>query len=131
MAYDQSYYLRNRDEILRKQREKYASDPEFRAKRQAYRRPDPDAHRRYLVARNADRRQFVWNIKWAKGCADCGARPHPEALHFDHLPGADKVECVSILAQKSWPKLLTEISKCEVVCANCHAERTWNRRQAS
>ena len=26
-------------------------------------------------------------------------------------------------------KILQEIQKCELVCANCHCARTWNRKQ--
>lgn len=67
-------------------------------------------------------------IKMERGCADCGYRAHPAALHFDHLPGTTKISEVSTLARRGRADLLAEIAKCEVVCANCHAIRTAERR---
>lgn len=63
-------------------------------------------------------------IKLGRGCADCGYRDHAAALHFDHLPGTQKLQEVSQMARKPWADVLAEIDKCEVVCANCHALRT-------
>jgi|SRR5882757_2702477 len=61
-------------------------------------------------------------------CADCGGRFHPACMDFDHLPGHQKVASVSRLWNTK-KKLLEEIQKCEVVCANCHRLRTWRRRR--
>jgi hypothetical protein len=59
---------------------------------------------------------------------DCGFRGHFEALQFDHL--RDKVGNVSEMVARgfSLERLKKEIEKCQVVCANCHAIRTYNRR---
>ena len=53
----------------------------------------------------------------------CGYNKCPDALQFHHV-GDDKYENVSIMAGRgnSYSKLRTEIEKCVVVCANCHAE---------
>ena len=50
-------------------------------------------------------------------------------MQFDHL-GQDKDRDVAalVLSPVSLARLETEIAKCEVVCANCHAERTHQRR---
>ncbi len=69
------------------------------------------------------------SIKMARGCADCGFNTHPEALHFDHLPGFTKTKEVSRLIYGTRTALDNEIAKCEVVCANCHAIRTAGRRE--
>ena len=62
-------------------------------------------------------------------CKDCGKQYPHYVMHFDHLDGNSKVDNVSTLVGKARIKLtLTEITKCEVVCANCHAERTHRRR---
>ena len=60
-------------------------------------------------------------------CVDCGEED-PVVLDFDHL--SDKVADVSALVRNRlwpWERLLTEIAKCEVVCANCHRRRTSRR----
>lgn len=60
-------------------------------------------------------------------CVDCGIKYHPYAMDFDHI-GDDKIENVSKLLHKSsWEAVLAEIEKCELVCANCHRVRTYNR----
>jgi hypothetical protein len=76
--------------------------------------------------------QLAWlhEYKLAHGCADCGYREHPVALEFDHLPGSQKLGGLSRMIGCSEARLLAEIAKCEVVCANCHAIRTYNRNQA-
>ncbi len=65
-------------------------------------------------------------------CVDCGGRFHPAAMTFDHLPGAEKRSDVATLARQGSTALLrAELEKCELVCANCHAVRTFNRREAA
>jgi hypothetical protein len=68
-------------------------------------------------------------IKTKRGCADCGYNSHHAALDFDHLPGTEKLFTVSAMARRSWRLVLEEIRKCEVVCANCHRIRTYERAQ--
>ncbi len=64
-------------------------------------------------------------------CVDCGNRFPYYVMDFDHVDGA-KVMIVSKLANMGGTeRLLKEIAKCEVVCANCHRVRSWNRLEAS
>lgn len=61
-------------------------------------------------------REFKKTLK----CARC-----PEAdwvcLDFHHLDPAEKDEAVSKLAERvSWERLMEEVKKCIVLCANCH-----------
>ena len=68
-------------------------------------------------------------MKLDSGCVDCGYAGHSAALHFDHLPGHEKRQNLSrMMRGYSRESVLAEIAKCEVVCANCHAIRTWGRR---
>lgn len=48
-------------------------------------------------------------------------------MHFDHVSG-DKFANVSRMKGYREDRVLTEMDKCEVVCANCHADRTAQRR---
>ena len=75
------------------------------------------------------RRDKVNALKLERGCADCGYNAHPAALEFDHLPEYEKEFTIGPSIRLSWEKLEAEIAKCEVVCANCHAVRTAERRK--
>ena len=64
----------------------------------------------------------------AHPCIDCG-ETDPVVLEFDHL--RDKAFNVSwAIDNVAWLKVVAEIEKCEVVCANCHRRRTARRRRA-
>lgn len=71
---------------------------------------------------------YVRDVKAATGCADC---PETDSivLTFDHVRG-EKVDCIATMVNRSvsLKRLEDEIAKCEVVCANCHARRTYRRR---
>jgi hypothetical protein len=61
-------------------------------------------------------------------CVDCG-ETDPVVLEFDHT--ADKsFDICQKLIDTTWERILAEIEKCEVVCANCHRRRTAVRRGA-
>lgn len=57
-------------------------------------------------------------------CADCGKEYPPYVMDYDHVRGS-KVTNVSYLAGFARQRLRDEIEKCDVVCANCHRERTF------
>src|SRR5262249_44726382 len=64
-------------------------------------------------------------------CKPCGRVFPPSAMTWDHLPGSLKITEVSALVlQRHCSKrvVLAEIAKCELVCANCHAVRSEQRR---
>lgn len=68
-------------------------------------------------------------IDWLKSipCADCNMVYDPICMDFDHLRDKEfniAHQCYGIAADK----LMEEISKCQVVCSNCHRIRTRNRR---
>ena len=62
-------------------------------------------------------------------CVDCGGTFHHAAMQWDHLPGLPKMREVSNMVLRGFRRqtILDEISKCALVCANCHAVRTFNR----
>ena len=60
------------------------------------------------------------------------------AMDFDHLPEkGEKLVAMSLFQKKDLPAhlglqtFLAELSKCELVCANCHRARTASRRSAA
>jgi len=70
----------------------------------------------------------LWELKENSGCVDCKEMYPHYMLDFDHLPEYNKIGSpTQIIHKYSWNKAIEEIEKCEVVCRNCHAIRTWNR----
>jgi hypothetical protein len=100
-------------------------------------RRDWDAayHQRRRDVRTAQKRvrkqgliAWMQHFKRSRPCADCGGFFHPAAMTFDHLPGSRKRADVSTLLYGGYRQvLLDEMAKCELVCANCHAVRTYVR----
>jgi 5-methylcytosine-specific restriction endonuclease McrA len=58
-------------------------------------------------------------------CVDCGEKD-PIVLEFDHRIPKDKSKQVSrmLSGHYSWEKIMFEIEKCDVRCANCHRRKT-------
>lgn len=59
-------------------------------------------------------------------CNFCGYDRNPAALEFHHMDN-DKDATIAKLASKSWSiplkeKIDLEVSKCIIICANCHRE---------
>jgi len=75
-------------------------------------------------------RTRVSELKANKPCADCGRILAPVAMDFDHVRGL-KFREVSAMQNFAWPRVLAEIAKCELVCANCHRIRTQARKRAA
>jgi hypothetical protein len=77
-------------------------------------------------------------------CADCHVQYPMHVMQLDHRPGSGKLfgcgaplwghpspglaVAVAALGSKR-AALLAEIAKCDLVCANCHADRTYRRRR--
>lgn len=92
-------------------------------------RSDPRARQRHSEAARQWRRAYkdeIAAIKMDHGCADCGYREHPSALDFDHVRGTKRFN-VSQGAARTREDALEEIDKCDVVCANCHRIRSYER----
>jgi hypothetical protein len=60
-------------------------------------------------------------------CEDCGNSFPPYVLDFDHRDPGKKLFAITTGSAhlKSRDKLIAEIEKCDIVCANCHALRTY------
>jgi hypothetical protein len=60
-------------------------------------------------------------------CMDCHKNYPAYVMDLDHVRG-EKLTAVGHIGPCSLKKLLDEIAKCDVVCSNCHRERTYLRR---
>jgi hypothetical protein len=69
----------------------------------------------------------------ARPCMDCGEPPDPDTpFEFDHRLGMQNgSRRVSDLITKGTNhiRMLREFEHCDVVCASCHKQRTYDRRQ--
>ena len=84
------------------------------------------AHGRAQSAKYArQRREWVNKLK-QEPCMDCGGKFPPECMDFDHVRG-EKTESVASMRTWRMDRVLAEIEKCELICANCHRIRTRNR----
>jgi len=112
-------------------------DPEKRrAYHREYMREWYQSHREEHITRatNVNRRArartraLIAELK-SHPCADCGGSFPPALMDFDHVRGT-KHGIISRMSggRMARAKLLEEINKCEVVCANCHRRRTYLRR---
>jgi len=81
---------------------------------------------KYVVERRAEVRQNIIDYLGEHPCVDCGERDIV-VLEFDHI--GDKVADVSVYAGggRTWARIMAEIEKCEVRCANCHRRKTRER----
>lgn len=79
------------------------------------------------ILRAAKNRLWLRLYKVQKGCFDCGYKNHHAALEFDHLPEFKKQRTISSMCYSSLETIKKEIDKCQVVCANCHNIRTFDR----
>jgi hypothetical protein len=70
----------------------------------------------------AERAAYLVEFFRERGCSDCGELD-PLVLEFDHL-GDKSFDIARGVRNHSWPAVLAEIAKCDVVCANCHRRRT-------
>ena len=69
------------------------------------------------------RKRFWIGYKKDLECKRCGENPHYAAMHFHHIDPSTKVATVNTLINDnvSIDRVLTEIEKCDPLCANCHA----------
>ena len=69
-------------------------------------------------------RRFVYDYLLTHPCVDCSEKD-PIVLEFDHITN-NKSYDISKMINNRWSpqKVLEEINKCQVRCANCHRKKT-------
>lgn len=65
-------------------------------------------------------RDYVYGVKLERGCSKCPER-RPSCLQFHHLDRSKKEFEISRAKLMSLKRVMNEISKCIILCANCHA----------
>lgn len=75
--------------------------------------------RRYAMENRIRMLEYLSNHR----CVDCGELD-PVVLDFDHVRGTKKLDVSRMMGGYTWRGILSEITKCEVRCANCHRRKT-------
>lgn len=73
--------------------------------------------------RRRERRRKILAEAKDVSCADCGIKYPPYVMTFHHRDPRTKINNVANMVSEGIERLLAEIAKCDVLCANCHAER--------
>jgi len=95
-------------------------------------------HERYLrtkdarLARNKEKtvviKARVRKWKEERPCTDCGRFYPFYVMEFDHHTNGNKILKISAIQYYlNWERIEEEIAKCDLVCSNCHRERTHKR----
>ena len=84
----------------------------------------------YYIDKKNDRRKeikaFINDYKSDLKCERC-PEDHIGCLEFHHEDPKEKEICISEIYRTGWgqERILEEIEKCIVVCANCHRKLHW------
>ena len=85
-----------------------------------------DAELARVKARQDATTRFLRDLRRVP-CDDCGEMFPPHMMDFDHRDPRKKLFSIAAghALLMSRAKLIAEIEKCDIVCANCHALRTY------
>ncbi|CAB4124068.1 hypothetical protein UFOVP45_139 [uncultured Caudovirales phage] len=89
-----------------------------------------DKTRERRIRYRKDIKEHIRDVKECNPCVDCGKFFNYYVMQFDHLPQFEKKFNLARFHSHTLDLDIVneEISKCDLVCANCHAERTHIRR---
>lgn len=87
--------------------------------------------RREITMRYRHKKQAYVQSKKDVPCADCGIKYPHYVMDFDHVRGEKEFPlCEAANKAPSMARINAEIAKCDVVCSNCHRERTFQRKHS-
>jgi hypothetical protein len=76
--------------------------------------------------RRKELKEYIKRLKENTPCTDCGVNYHHYVMDFDHLESKEGLIKVFV-SNNNRTGLEKELKKCEIVCSNCHRERTQRR----
>ncbi len=99
-----------------------------RERSQVYYQRHYEKHKKVVIARSKRVRQEharrIFEFLETHPCVDCG-ETDPVVLEFDHVRGRKiSAVCSMLRLGKAWQRIVEEINKCEIRCANCHRRKT-------
>ena len=118
-------YKKNRKEYFQKKGKKYYQEHKEKIKERVkegfykFRKNNPERYR-LIVKKSRDKKRKWFNeLKKTMKCEICGESDYI-CLDFHHKNPKDKDITVARIFNNRKDKILKEISKCQVLCANCH-----------
>ncbi len=120
--YSKEYYQKNKERYKQKEKIRREADPELYRLKQRERYAKHRKERLESVhRRNLARKNEIDKIKSRQRCKKCEISD-PDVLTFHHRIPKTKLFTISngLNRNKSMDKILSEIKKCDVLCANCH-----------
>jgi hypothetical protein len=91
-----------------------------------YYKKNPRSINESSIKRRREIRQLVMEAK-SVPCSDCGIEYPYYVMDLDHLKEKKFNLSTASSKYRSLEIVQKEIDKCEVVCSNCHRERTFSR----
>lgn len=71
------------------------------------------------------KKKWMDSLKQGLPCSDCRGNFPPYVMDWDHVRGEKEFSLGDTLSNNiSRERILVEIEKCDLVCANCHRIRT-------
>ena len=79
-----------------------------------------------VIKRKMEIRDWLRGYKSNLVCSKCGER-HPATIQFHHNDPSEKDRSIAEVVNLGWSfeRIEKEISKCTVLCANCHSKEHW------
>lgn len=120
----------NECQKIRMQRKR--ANPDFKAneaaKMRRWREANPERNK--VTYRSAYQRRNRWLQDRKKKCKFCPENRFP-CLDFHHRERGEKVATIGQVRHWNQERLVEEIAKCDVVCANCHRWLHWKETAES
>lgn len=84
---------------------------------------------RWQEKRRAEHMDDMVSLR-SQPCTSCGNTYPWYIMQFDHRDRSEKANTVSKLFNRGarWEDVLAEIDKCDLVCPNCHAIKTYDNQ---
>lgn len=96
----------------------------------AYYQADPERAYRNRTNRRKSMREWFNTIKESLTCNRCSEN-HPATLQFHHTDPEEKELALAEMLTNGYSKerVLKEMEKCEVLCANCHTKEHYQQEK--
>lgn len=102
----------------------------FRIRAEKWRKSNPEKAKAIRFKGTKHSYEYVRKFKLDKPCVKCGTTYPPCAMDFNHKNGSGKYEDISNSCSsgiKKIQRIENEVTKCELICANCHRNETQSR----